>query len=89
MANMSAYDFTAWVNHMRVAEGIESVADFCRLLDISAPSFYAYKNGGAPKRIGLACNALYHGLPPWTAARYEKETERRMLERFKKENTPG
>lgn len=63
---MTAYDFTAWVAAMKATRNW-SGNECARQLGCGENQIRAWKAKGAPQYIGLACAALSHPLPPWTA----------------------
>ena len=66
---MNANQFNEWLTEMDI-----SGAEAARQLDLHPNTIAAYRAGGAPKVVSLACAALYHRLhyyrdfPPLPAA---------------------
>lgn len=60
---MTAEDFIAWQQHMR----LNDVAT-ARALGLARNTVAKYKQKGAPIHIALACAALAWPLPPWRKA---------------------
>jgi hypothetical protein len=63
---MSKDDFWSWLAHMKTTKGWDQAT--CQTkLGVNDTDFRLYKEKGAPRSIGLACNALDEGLGPWRA----------------------
>lgn len=65
---MTASDFRAWCEAMRATRGW-SDAEIARQLDCGENQVRIWKAKGTRRYIALACAALAHPIPAWTAPR--------------------